>query len=159
MYAGIVMPDAPALFSRVDLGVVSFESTDTWRFFPMDGRIVGRPTNGVGVLQIVRMPAGTVSPPASHERCMAAAKDASGFDHPGPGSNRAKDHEENCMAGGESFDVGGDFVRVWYRYCPDGMVAAWYACPVDRAKERSVARAICECDRMMATVSLPPPTV
>src|SRR5688500_1384733 len=137
---GHAMPDAPTPtpFARVDLGVVSFEATPSWRFFPMDGRIVGRPTNGVGLVQIVRLPAGAVPPPASHERCMGAAKAASGYDHPGPGSNRAKDHEFNCLAGGESFAVGGDFVRVWYRHCPDGMVAAWYACPAQRAKERSI---------------------
>src|SRR5215203_1056675 len=136
------MPDAPTQYARVDLGVVSFEATDSWRFFPMDGRIVGRPTNGVGVMQIVRLPAGVVSPPASHERCMGAAKEASGCACQGPGSNRARDYEENCMAGGESFAVGGDFMRVWYRYCPDGMVAAWFACPANRAKERTVAKAI-----------------
>ncbi len=123
----------------------------------MDGRIVGRPSSGVGIMQMVRLPADVVPPPASHERCMGAAKAASGYDHPGSGVNRALDHEENCMAGGESFAVATDFVRVWYRYCPDGMVAAWFACPADRAKERAVVQAVRECDRMIATVSLPPP--
>ncbi len=152
------MPDTPTQFSRVDFGMMSFESTSaSWRFFPMDGRIVGRPANGVGVMQLVRLPAHVVLPPASHERCMGAAKAASGCDHPGPGSNRARDYEENCMAGGESFAVGADFLRVWYRYCPDGLVAAWFACPAKRATERTVAQAVRECDRMIATVSLPPP--
>ena len=109
------MPDSPTQFARVDLGIVSLEATASWRFFPMNGRIVGRPTHGVGVLQIVRLPAGAVRPPASHEQYMAAAKEASGFDHPGCGGNRAKEYDENCMAGGESFDVGPDHVRVWYR--------------------------------------------
>lgn len=149
---------APATqFARVDLGVVSFESTSSWRFFPINDRIVARPTNGVGVMQIVRLPPGVVQPPASHERCMAAAKAASGYEPEGSGVNRALDHEENCLAGGESFNVGIDFLRVWYRQCPDGMVAAWFACPADRAAERAVVQAVRECDRMIATVSLPPP--
>lgn len=153
------MPDTPTQFARVDLSVVSFEATSSWRFFPMDGRIVGRPTNGVGLLQIVRLPGAAVPPPASHERCMAAAKDASGYDIPGAGVNGAKEHEDNCLAGGESFATGGDFVRVWYRQCPDGLVAAWFACPAHRATERLVEQSVRECDRMIATVSLPPPTV
>ena len=156
-YAGAPVADVSAQFARVDLGVVSLESTASWRFFPMNGRIVARPTNGVGVLQVVRMPADAVPPPASHERCMAAAKDASGFEHPGSGINRAKIHEENCLAGGESFTVGADFVRVWYRHCPDGMVSAWYVCPTNRAAERSVVQSVRECDHMIASVSLPPP--
>ncbi len=151
------MADGAVQFARVDLGVLSLEATTSWRFFPINDRIVGRPTSGVGVVQIVRLPPGAIPPPASHERCMAAAKEASGYDHPGPGSNRAKDHEENCLAGGESFTVGDDFVRVWYRHCPDGMVAAWYVCPGDRARERSVVQSVRECDRMIATASLPPP--
>jgi hypothetical protein len=146
-------------FARVNLGVVSFESTSSWRFFPMEGRIVGRPMNGVGVMQLVPLPSDVVPPSASHEQCMAAAKAASGYDIPGSGSNRAQDRDENCLAGGETFTVGADLVRVWYRLCPDGMVAAWFACPADRANEGGVVRAMRECDRMIATVNLPPPTV
>jgi hypothetical protein len=151
------MGGVPTPFARVDLGVVSFEATPSWRFFPMEDRIVGRPTNGVGVVQIVRLPDDAVSPPASHERCMAVAKETSGYQATGPGNYRARDYEENCLAGGESFTVGDDFVRVWYRHCPAGMVAAWYACPANRSKERSVVQAVRECDRMIATVALPPP--
>ena len=44
------MAGTPILYARVDLGVVSFEATRSWRFFPMEGRVVGRPTNGVGVM-------------------------------------------------------------------------------------------------------------
>src|SRR5829696_2771249 len=91
--------------TRVDLGMVSLEAAPAWRFFPMDGRIVGRPTSGVGVMQIVRLPAGVVPPSPSHEICMAAAKEASGYVHDGPGVERAKEHGDNCLAGGESFEI------------------------------------------------------
>jgi hypothetical protein len=37
------------------------------------------------------------------------------------------------------------------------MIAAWYACPFERAKERSVINMMNDADRMVATLRLPPP--
>ena len=88
---------------------------------------------------------------------MAVALAAAGYDRDAPGMFRAKEYADDCLAGGESFDIGDAHVRVWYRHCPDGMLAAWFACPIERAKERSVVRSIRECDMMVATLRLPPP--
>jgi hypothetical protein len=88
---------------------------------------------------------------------MAAALEAAGYDRDAPGSGRAKEYCDNCIAGGESFDMGHDFVRVWYRHCQDGMIAAWYACPSERAKERTVIQTMNDADRMIATLRLSPP--
>ena len=141
----------------VDLGVISLAASPHWRFYPMDERVVGRPLSGVGVMTILRLPNGVVPPQPSHEQCMAAALEASGYHRDAPGSSRAKEYCDDCLAGGESFDMGSDYVRVWYRHCPDGLVAAWYACPASRAKERSVILMLNEADRMVATLRLPPP--
>jgi len=51
----------------------------------------------------------------------------------------------------------GESVVIQLRLCPDGMLAAWYACPLDRAKERKVIQMLNDADRMIATVRLPPP--
>jgi hypothetical protein len=64
-----------------------------------------------------------------------------------------------CLAGGESFRVGTDFVRIWYRHCPDGMIAAWFAVKAGRITERGVRDSIHDCDHMVATVRVPPPVV
>ena len=141
----------------VDLGIVSLAASPHWRFYPMDDRLIGRPLNLVGVLTIIRLPNGLVPDRPSHEQCMAVALEAAGYDRDAPGSNRAKDYCDNCIAGGESFQMGDAFVRVWYRHCLDGMIAAWYACPSDRAKERSVIKMLNDADRMVATLRLPPP--
>jgi len=137
--------------------MISLETGAAWRFFPMADRVIGRPITGVGVMQIVRLPDGVVPPRPSHEQCMAAALHAAGYDRDAPGSYRAKEYSDDCIAGGESFDMGSDHVRVWYRHCRDGMLAAWYACPAARARERSVVQSIRECDQMVATLRLPPP--
>jgi hypothetical protein len=88
---------------------------------------------------------------------MAAAIAASGFDLQGPGNDRAKQECARGVAGGESFRSGSDFVRVWYRHVPEGTIAAWFACKARRAEERSVVQLIHDCDRMVASLRLPPP--
>ena len=149
----------PVSRSCVNLGVVSMEAAPGWRFFPLDDRVVGRPLSGVGGIQVVRVPIERVPWPASHELCMAAAVEASKYQVEGPGTDRAKEYNEFCMAGGESFQVGGDFVRIWYRHCPDGMIAAWFAVKAPRAREKAVRDSISECDHMVATLRVPPPVV
>jgi hypothetical protein len=141
----------------VDLGVVSLAASPLWNFFPLQDRVVGRPATGVGALQIIRLPDGVVPPRPSHEQCMAAALAAAGYDRDAPGSSRAKEYCDGCIAGGESFEMGSDYVRVWYRHCQDGMIAAWYACPSNRAKERTVIQTMNDADRMIATLRLRPP--
>jgi hypothetical protein len=141
----------------VDLGIVSLAASPHWRFYPMDDRLIGRPLNNVGVLTIIRLGKDLVPQRPSHEQCMAVALEAAGYDRDAPGSNRAKDYCDNCIAGGESFEVGEAFARVWYRHCADGLIAAWYACPSNRAKERSVIRMMNDADKMVATLRVPPP--
>ena len=75
----------------------------------------------------------------------------------GPGFDRAKEFGDCCLAGGESFRVGPNYMRVWYRHCPDGMVAAWFRCKQARAAERSVIESLRAADRMISSVRVPPP--
>lgn len=151
--------DATTQAEAVDLGGLTLEPELGWRFYPMADRLAGRPMSGVGVAQFMRLTDG--APPAAtatHEVCMAAAVAASGFDVHGPGADRALERGgPSCLAGGESFPGGDDFVRVWYHCCADGFVAAWFACPAHRAAERSVRDLIRDCDRMVASVRLPTP--
>src|SRR5688572_5642780 len=144
-------------FPGVNLGLVSLDAAPGWRFFPMADRVVGRPESGVGGIQVVRIPVDRVPWPASHEICMAAAVQASGYDVHGPGVDRAREGSEFCLAGGESFRAGEDFVRIWYRHCPDGMVGAWFAVKNLRAPERGVKDSISQVDHMVATLRVPPP--
>ena len=141
----------------VDLGIVSLAPSPRWNFFPFEDRVIGRPACGVGAMQIIRLPDGVVPRRPSHEQCMAAALQAAGYDRDAPGSSRAQEYCSDCLAGGESFDIGSDYVRVWYRHCPDGIVAAWYAIPGERAKERSIIQLLNDADRMVATIRLRPP--
>lgn len=141
----------------VNLGLLSVVSAPGWRFYPMEERVIGRPANGVGVIQFVRLPMTAVGWPATHEACMAAAIAASAQEVQGPGSDRAKEYGECCLAGGESFRSGADYIRIWYRHCPDGMVAAWFACKENRMRERDVVDNVRAADQMVATVRVPPP--
>ncbi len=143
----------------VNLGIISMEAAPGWRFFPLADRVVGRPDSGVGGIQVVRIPIEQVSWPASHEICMGTAVKASGYAVQGVGADRARETSEFCSAGGESFLVGDDFVRIWYRHCPDGMVAAWFAVNNERARERGVKDSISQADQMVSTVRVPPPMV
>jgi hypothetical protein len=151
------MPPPHIEASPINLGIVTLDAMAGWSFYPLEDRLIGRPMNGVGGVSIVRVPASRVPWPASHELCMAAAVETSGFAITPPGTDRAKYMGETCLAGGESFDAGTDFVRIWYRHCPDGMVAAWFACKATRVTEKSVMDAIREADHMIATVRLPAP--
>ena len=137
--------------------MVALNAASGWRFYPLEGRIVARPASGVGVFEIVLLPEEAVKGPPSHEVCMAAAVAASGYDVNPPGIDRAKEYCDTCLAGGESFRAESDFVRVWYRHCPEGMVAAWFACKEKRAAERSVLESMRQCDHMISSVRLPPP--
>jgi hypothetical protein len=143
--------------AEVDLGSMSLIAQPAWRFYPLQDRVIGRHECGVGIIQFQRLPLSAVPWPASHEMCMAAAGRVCGYELEPPGVDRAKEHEENCTAGGESFRSGNDYVRVWYRHCPDGMVAAWFAFPVQRSLERGVRELIGQCDRMIASVRVAPP--
>jgi hypothetical protein len=142
---------------RVELGLVSLVVTDGWSFYPLGDRIVGRPADGVGGLQIKRLPLESVAWPATHEACMFAAVAASEQVVQGPGADRAREYGDCCLAGGESFRAASDFVRIWYRHCPDGMLAAWFAVKKNRAKERHVLQSLRQCDHMVATLRVPPP--
>lgn len=143
--------------SPIDLGIAALDASPAWHFFPTDDRVVGQPLSGVGVMQIVRLQAANLPAQPTHEQCMAAALAAAGYERDAPGIHRAKEYEDDCIAGGESFDIGADRLRVWYRHCPDGMLAAWFACPIDRARERSVVESMRQCDKMVATLRVPPP--
>jgi len=143
----------------LDLGLIQMCAAPGWRFFPLTDRVVGRPESGVGGISVVRIPVERVPWPASHEICMGAASEASGYAVQGPGIDRAKEYNDLCLAGGESFRVGTDFVRIWYRHCPDGMIAAWFAVKAGRITERGVRDSIHDCDHMVATVRVPPPVV
>jgi hypothetical protein len=152
------MPGTDEPSARVDLGMVCLEAAPGWRFYPIGDRIVGRPASGVGVVQIKILSEGTLAPNASHEQGMAAAVAASAYqDLEKPGVDRAQQADGPCLAGGESYRFGRDFVRVWYRRCPGGAVAAWFACRANRAREADVVQSIRDCDHMLATVELTPP--
>jgi hypothetical protein len=120
----------------------------------MPDRIAGRPVAGVGVLQITCCAEEPI-PNSTHEILMAVAKEASGYDLVGPGVDKAKELIDGGDAGGESFRTGRDFVRVWYHRRPQGLVLAWFACPVKRIAERSVSRLVGQCDKIVASVRLP----
>ena len=152
------MPDAPNTQPqslRVDLGPLSLDAAPGWRFYPIDGCVVGRPENRVGVLTITRVPGDALPRSASHEQCMSTAVAASGYTVDPPGFDRAKEFGDSCMAGGESYRAGPNFVRVWYRRCADGIIAAWFGMDCDW---HSVMESIRDCDRMIATMELAPPT-
>jgi len=160
-FCGILpgMPDIePPQSLRVDLGPLSLDAAPGWRFYPIDGRVVGRPGSGVGVLTIAQVPDERLPQNSSHEQCMGAAVAVSGYTVDPPGFDRAKEFGDACMAGGESYRAGPNFVRVWYRRCPGGVVAAWYGCKNERAFEQGVMESIRDCDRMIATMQLAPPT-
>jgi hypothetical protein len=143
--------------SSVDLGILGVEAAPGWNFFPMGQRIIARPENRVGVLTITVEHRDAVASPASHEMCMAAAKLAAGLPNDGPGLDRAKDERDPCRAGGESFHAGADFIRIWYHHCPAGLIVGWFSCPAFREHEPLVKQLIKDCERMVLSLSLPPP--
>jgi hypothetical protein len=144
--------------STVDLGIVAIEAAPGWNFYPMDRWVVGRPASRVGVFIVSTEQRDAVTPPATHETCMAAAKAVSGYPVGGmTGFDRARDLMGQCLAGGESFRADSDFVRIWYHRCPPGLVVAWFACPADRENEPLVKDHIKECEKMILSLELPPP--
>lgn len=144
------------LSGRVALGPISIDLPGEWRFYPMEDRLACRPMSGVGVLQITPVANNTLTASATHEMLMAAAKQASGYELDGPGIDKAREVIGGGRAGGESFRAGRDYVRVWYHQRPEGLVLAWFACPGKRIAERSVARLVGQCDRIIASLRLPP---
>ena len=143
--------------TTLDLGIVGFDAPPGWNFFPMEGRVIGRPENRVGVLTISLAQRHAVTAAPSHEICMVAAKAAAGLSDQGPGGDRARDRLESCLAGGESFRTAADFVRVWYHYCPAGLVVAWFSAPLEREEEPLVKALVKDCERIVLTLQLPPP--
>jgi hypothetical protein len=143
---------------RVNIGAVSLVVPADWRFYPLEDRVVGRPTSNVGVLQIKVLPSSAVSQDASHEMFMSIARDMSGYELSGTGSDPAKERIGCCLAGGESFRSGHDFVRVWYHHRPEGLAVASFSCKAERIGERSVAQLIRQGDKIIASIRLPSPT-
>ena len=143
--------------TTVDLGIVGFDAPPGWNFFPMGQRIIARPENRVGVLTISVEQRNAVAGTPSHEMCMVAAKQAAGLQTEGPGADRARDHLDTCLAGGESFRVGSDYMRVWYHHCPAGLIVAWFSAPVAREHEQLVKDLVKDCERMILSLYLPLP--
>ena len=143
--------------TTLDLGIVGFDAPPGWNFFPMDQRVIARPENRVGVLTISVEQRHAVNGTATHERCMVAAKEAAGLAGEGPGADRARDHLDACLAGGESFRVGADFIRVWYHHCRDGLIVAWFSAPVAREDEPLVKELIKDCEQIILSIHFPPP--
>jgi hypothetical protein len=143
--------------TTLDLGIVGFDAPPGWNFFPMDQRVIARPENRVGVLTISVAQRHAVNGVASHEMCMVAAKQAAGLDAEGPGADRARDHLDACLAGGESFRTATDFIRVWYHHCPAGLVVAWFSAPLAREDEPLVKDLVKDCERIVLSLHLPPP--
>ncbi|HYO08751.1 MAG TPA: hypothetical protein VER17_07235 [Tepidisphaeraceae bacterium] len=141
----------------VDLGIISLQAAPGWRFYPLADRVVARPASGVGGITFIRLPGDALPGAPSHERCMGAAVVASKFEVDPPGVDRAQEWADGCLAGGESFVAGGDFARIWYRHTPEGIIAAWFACKVERATERGVITSIHQGDKMISTIRIPPP--
>jgi hypothetical protein len=150
--------DSPPQVGRVDLGALSVDVPPGWRFYPLDDRVVGRPDSRIGVLQIRVLPPQAAPTGATHEMFMAVARDMSGYELQGQGTDPARERIDCCLAGGESFRSGNDFVRVWYHHRPEGIAAAWFACKADRAAERSVKQLVRQCDKIIASLRLPAPS-
>jgi hypothetical protein len=143
---------------RVDIGVLSVNVPAEWQFYPLDDRIVGRHSSKVGVLQIKVLPSGAAPRGASHEMFMSVARDMSGYELQGTGSDPAKERIGCCLAGGESFRSGNDFVRVWYHHRPEGLAVASFACKAKRVGERTLSQLIRQCDKIVASIRLPETT-
>ncbi len=140
---------------RVDIGPLSLIVPQQWQFYPLDDRVVGRHASKVGVLQIKVLPTTATPPDATHEMLMAVARDMSGYELEGPGSDKAKERIDSFLAGGESFCSGRDFVRAWYHQRPEGLAVASFSCKAKRVSERSVVQLIRQCDRIIASIRLP----
>ena len=143
--------------TSLDLGIVGFDAPAGWNFFPMRDRVIARPENRVGVLTISVAQRNAVTGTPSHEICMVAAKAAAGLSDEGPGADRARDHLDACLAGGESFRTASDFIRVWYHYCPCGLIVAWFSAPLAREVEPLVKSLVKDCERIVLSLHLPPP--
>ena len=140
---------------RVDIGPLSLVVPQQWQFHPLEDRVVGRHASKVGVLQIKVLPPGAAPSDPTHEMLMAVARDMSGYELEGPGSDKAKERIDSFLAGGESFRSGRDFVRVWYHQRPEGLAVASFSCKAKRVSERSVVQLIRQCDRIIASIRLP----
>jgi hypothetical protein len=149
--------DRPPQVGRVDLGALSLDVPPGWRFYPLDDRVVGRPESKVGVLQLRVVPRHAAPASATHEMFMAIARDMSGYELQGPGTDPARERIDCCLAGGESFRSGNDYVPVWYHHRPEGIAAAWFACKASRFAERSVKQVVRQCDKIIASLRLPAP--
>jgi hypothetical protein len=145
----------PRPVDRVDLGALSLNVPPQWQFYPLEDRNVGRHSSKVGVLQVKVLPSTAAPADASHEMFMSLARDMSGYELSGPGVDPAKERIGCCLAGGESFRSGNDFVRVWYHHRPEGVAVASFAFKAQRAAERSVKQLVRECDKIVASIRLP----
>ena len=141
--------------SAVDLGVVAFDAPEHWRFFPLDSGVIGRPIDLPGVLNVIVVHGKSLPPCLTHEGCMSTARAAVHYTLPRHGFDRARDQIGNCVAGGESYLVDNDFVRIWYHQCEDGLVIGWFGCPKPALEELPVRHLIGQCDRLIASVKLP----
>ena len=147
---------AAAGSDRVDIaGVLSLTVPPDWQFHPLEDRVVGRHSSKVGVLQIRVLPRAAAPHEASHEILMGIARDMSGYELEGTGSDPAKERIGRSLAGGESFRSGNDFVRVWYHNRPEGVAVASFSCKAKRIGERTVSQLIRQCDKIVASIRLP----
>lgn len=141
--------------SPVDLGVIAFDAPEDWRFFPMDEGFVGRPIDLPGVLNVIVVHGNRLPPCLTHDGCMSTARAAVQYNLPEHGFDRARDQIGPCVAGGESFQVDNDFLRIWYHQCADGLAIAWFGCPKKAMQDPAVQMLIRQCDRLIASVRLP----
>lgn len=141
--------------SAVDLGLISFDAPDHWRFFPLDQGVVGRPMDLPGILNVIVVQGNNLPPCLTHDGCMSTARAAVQYELPVRGFDRARDQLGACVAGGESYFTTNDFVRIWYHQCATGLVVSWFGCPKKAMEEPAVQSLIRQCDLLIASVKLP----
>ena len=144
---------------RLAIGGLLLPEVPQWTFSQRDDEIIGRPSGGPGVLQILHVPQETMPQPVTHEYCMSVMRMV--LLTAGPPTDREM-KESVCGPYGTATFVrpirsgrwrGEDeLIRAWYCRRPPGMIYGLYICRKSLTHGPAYRQASAACARIMSGV-------
>ena len=145
------MPAEPIIFGRIALVPLP-----GWKFFPQETQVIGRKLTRVGGIEISLRFLDHSPTARSHFESLHLANQALPSEDVSPPYSFDRIRWGPCYFGGASYNVGSDFLRLWYVHKDSSLVPIVYACKRDQRMTHDAMRELVEAEQMAAGLTILP---
>src|SRR5262249_44369506 len=140
------MPDRPIILGRISLSPLP-----GWRFFPQSPLLLGRKSTRIGGIEISLRFLDNSPEPRTHFESLHLACQVLPSKDVSEAYSVDKFRWVPGYFGGASYDVGSDFMRLWYVHQGNSLVPIVYACKRDQRMNRDAMHELVEAETMAAS--------